>query len=305
MEQNEEWYGWKDIEIPIDLTGDNVTKGSGTWEKEYTYIKVPHGYGYDGYCFLLSSTCVHYGTGKDSWWFSICHDMKIELIYDPELRESGKRYKRYKLTGRELFNNIFKDYEVNFKKEYEERRKREETEKEIKDRKNIGTIVAGRYTGNVYQNKNEKYRSEYALKAYFSGNKTMTYSNKKFDKVRNIKEEFVICENISKYHFLKYEDIINAFLLDIDTHMDICNTLETRLKRKREFSNYHRSLKRVYKEFSVTTNTENIIESHIEYCKGCIEEIKQKLQERVTKLLEIETENLELEEMENEKCIKI
>lgn len=101
MQENEnEWYGWKDIELDSNLIGDTINKGSGIFEKEYTYIKIPAGYGYDGYCFLLSSRCVH------NTYFSICHDMKIELIFDPELRENGKKYKRYSLVGRELNNRI-------------------------------------------------------------------------------------------------------------------------------------------------------------------------------------------------------
>lgn len=87
MENNLNWSGWRNIEISNELIGDTVEKGSGYWKKEYTYINIPTGYGYDGYIFLLSNNCVHDNFGNEHLWFSyfsICHDMKIELIYNPE-----------------------------------------------------------------------------------------------------------------------------------------------------------------------------------------------------------------------------
>ena len=111
-----DWIGWKDISLDDDLIGETITKGSGMWQKDYVYIKIPKGYGYDNYCFLLSAKCVHISNDKKAYgsYFSIAHNMDIELIYDPDMREAGKKYKRYKLKGYELFDSIFDGYELNF-----------------------------------------------------------------------------------------------------------------------------------------------------------------------------------------------
>lgn len=133
--QEKKWYGWKDIEIDKELIGDTIEKGSGVWVKEYCYINIPDGHGYDNYSFLLSANCVHYAIKKESHsYFSIADDMNIELVYNPEKRETEKRYKRYKMTGYELFENIFKEYEINFKEASRIRLEKERLEKEKREK---------------------------------------------------------------------------------------------------------------------------------------------------------------------------
>lgn len=283
MKEAEEWYGWKDVRIPSSLVGDCVTKGTGRWEKDYTYIKIPQGFGYDGYCFLLSSACVH--LGSDYWWFSICHDMRIELIYDVELREDGKRYKRYKLSGRELYDTVFKEYEVNFKKESDEREAKKQAAKEKHDKSTMGKIVCAMYEGNFYPDDNLKYLRDFSYKAYFIGYNASTYCNHKFDKVRNVKVNFVVFENISKYHFLQYETIINAYLSDFSMYMDMIHSLEKRLNRLQSFRHSSKAVIRSYPEVFVSTGLEDIVNNHISLCKQSIEDIKIRLHDRIEDLL--------------------
>jgi hypothetical protein len=204
------WYGWKDISIPNNLIGETIKKGSGIFEKEYTYINIPPGYGYDNYCFLLSSSIVHESSNGKEHWFSICHDMKIELFYSPDAREEGKRYKRYKLTGYELFENIFDSYETDFIADMVAREKKKAEEKEKRDKKTYGKIVCGIYKGNVYSELDPRYRSENIVKAYFYTGSS--YSNSKFSKVQNVKREFVIAENVSKQTYIELEELLNKSL---------------------------------------------------------------------------------------------
>lgn len=285
MSETDDWYGWKDIKVSCSLIGDSIKKGSGGWEKEYTYIKIPHGYGYDNYCFLLSSACVHYSASEDYWWFSVCHDMKIELIYDVELREQGKRYKRYKLSGRELFNTVFKDYEVNFAKESEEKAKKDKAMKEQKDKSVKGQIVCAKYRGNFHSFGDVHYRRDTCFKAYFMGYNNSTYCNHQYDKVRNVKVEFVIFDNISKHEFFQYETIINAYLSDFDMYMGMLQSLEDRLRRIDTIRHANKAVIRANQEFLVTTGLEDIVENHILFCKQSIDDIKIRLHDRIEDLL--------------------
>lgn len=276
MEKTESFWYWKDIMISHNLVGETIKKGNGKWEKEYTYIKIPPNNGYDNYCFLLSDSLVHYSPARNKWWFSICFDMQIQLIYDPELRECGKKYKRYKLSGIELFEQIFKNYEVSFKTECIEREKKRVSEKEKRDRANTGEIVCGRYTGNVYSGKQPKYRSEDTLKAFFTNDKNSAFSNSRFDKVKNVNVEFVVFKGISKYHFGLYEDIINAYLRDIDMYKKMCETLKVRINNK----------------YKVVTKTEDIVLAQYEHCEQSIEETRKRLRERIEIMLKNEKENI-------------
>ena len=279
MQENEkEWYGWKDIELDSNLIGDTINKGSGIFEKEYTYIKIPAGYGYDGYCFLLSSRCVH------NTYFSICHDMKIELIFDTELREKGKKYKRYSLDGRELFNNIFESYEANFIEEYIERAKKQQEEKEKSDKKKIGRCVCGLYRGNnsLFDSDN-RYMPEDSYKAFFQLKDGSRFANKKFQKIENVKVIFEICASISKYEFDRCEDIINAYLKDFQEYYDTIKKLEKKLEVKR-YSRYSKSEMKYNPSVLVKTNLDDITEQIIAANKKAMNTVQERLQERLSEL---------------------
>lgn len=268
MEEELKWYGWKDITVPRKLIGETFTRGSGTWQKEYTYIFIPKGYGYDNYCFLLADSLVHlYSGNSDEYWFSICHDMKIELFYSPEHREEGKKYKRYKLTGYQLFEEIFDEYETNFAWESAERLRKEQEKKDKRDKKNMGTVICGQYTGNVYGSIYNEYQYQDYLTSFFKS-EGGAYSNKKFNKVQNVKREFKIME-MSKYHFLEYEDIINAYLNEYEMYKKMYDQLNTYLDRPKK----------------IVTKTEDIAKEQAAYCKKAMEEVKQRLQKRITVLL--------------------
>lgn len=286
MEENKFWL-WKDIRISIEYIGDTIKKGSGVWEKEYTYIKIPKGYNYDNYCFLLSDNCVHINIKGESY-FSLNSGMKLELIYDPEKRKEGSKYPRYKLTGEELFEQVFKDYEVNFAKEYEERAKKEATEKEKKDRAIKGSIVCGLYTGNVYCGVEPKYNSDYVFKAYFKGNDYSTYYSSKFQKVQNVDVKFVVMENVSRYHFLQYEDIINSYLAEIYLLTEVQEKLHHRYMCKTDMQTKSRMPKWEQKRYCAKMDTADVFKELLNNTEKCIEEIKEKLQKHILALLEQE-----------------
>lgn len=270
------WIGWKDISLENDLIGETVSKGKDIWKKDYTYIKTPKGYGYDNYCFLLSSNCVH------SSYFSICDDMNIELVYDPDLREEGKKYKRYKLKGYELFELVFKDYEINFFKESEDRNRMEREERERKDRKKIGRCVCGIYKGNnsIYDT-DLKYKSDFDFKAYFQLENGSRYANKRFDKVENVRVIYEICSGISKYEFNKWEDIINAYLGEFQQYYVTSETLKKKLECNRNYSKVERWL---YPELMVETKLEDITESVLKANEKAWKEVQERLQKRIEKL---------------------
>lgn len=258
---------WKDIVINNELIGEKITKGSGYFEKEYRYIKVPTGYGYDGYVFLLSEKLVNQSSDNNSWWFSICNDMKIELFYDPELREEGKRYNRHKMTGYDIVEKIFKQYEVDFKKECEERLLSKRIAKEKRDKSNIGTVVCGNYTGNFYGNSYNNYNYQNSLSAFFLSS-SGTYSNHMFLKVQNVKHEFVILK-MSKYHFVLYEEIINAYLNEYDMYKNMAVTITKRLAVQRK----------------TVIHTEFIAKEQLDNCLAAMKKVRQLLQERLENLL--------------------
>lgn len=283
MDELLKWYGWKDIRVSGSMIGDTIKKGSGIWEKEYTYIEIPQGYGYDNYCFLLSEKLVHISIEGREWWFSICHDMKIELFYLPEKREDGRKYKRFKMTGYELFENIFKDYEVNFKKEYEKQLKEEREARIKRDKSKIGTIICGIYMGNNYDNGNLKYSKDETLRAFFDSGKA--YSNGKFSKVQNVRKEFVIMENVSKHDFVEMETIINGYLEEYmlykNTRIRVC-----RFAERKEQVKESRTLMKLYPEALVKTDLSDIRDRQITFCDMAMDDIKKRLNERILKLLD-------------------
>jgi len=265
--ESEPKKSWREINIDSEFIGEKITKSSGYYEKEYRYIKIPTGYGYDGYVFLLAESIVGHLSELNLWWFSICDDMKIELFYDPELREPGKRYKRYKITGHELVETVFEAYERNFENECEEQLKAERIAKEKRDKANVGTVICGRYTGNIYGNEYNNYNYQKYLSAFFQS-KSGTYSNHTYQKVQNVKRDFTIME-MTKYHFLRFEDIINAYISEYEMYKNMYDALTKHLELPKK----------------IATDTDSIAEEQLFHCHASMDEIKKKLQERLEKLL--------------------
>lgn len=225
--ENRNWI-WCKILIEGSLIGDEFTTGSGYYERTYCYISIPEGYGYDGYCFKLSVNCIDYNPQTSLYKMSIRHDMRIELMYNPELREPGKRYPRYKMFGEELVAKIFDKYENDllvFLSEEEKRKK----EKQIQlDKECFGRIVCGLYKGNFYDD-DPKYDPDMVYHAYFTSTKGV-YRNSVYEKVRNVKVEFEICENVSRHFFYQQEEQLNRFLATKTMYEDIRAQLDARLQ---------------------------------------------------------------------------
>ena len=184
-----------------DLIGKTIEKGSGWYKKEYVYIKIPKGYGYDNYCFLLSKKCI-----VDNY-IDIAENMNIELIYDNDFREAGKRYARYKFSGKELQEKIFELYEDDC---YAIKEKKH-ADKIKRNKEKLGNCICGIYQGNNSLFDHElKYRKDDFYTAYFRYNNR--YSNQHFSRVENVKVIFSIDIEISKNDFDELEKDINKYL---------------------------------------------------------------------------------------------
>lgn len=222
--------GWKDIELEYDLIGEQFTKGSGMWEKNYRYISIPNGYGYDNYVFMLSEKliCLEPDSNNLSY-FSVCDDMNFELLYNPSLRETGKKYKRYKLSAKELYKKIFEPYESVLEQIKDEAREKINN----RNRSKIGKIICGRYTGNIYGTPYNKYNYQNSFCSFFTMDRHI-FSNNTFEKVQNVQVEFVIIDNISKYDFLRYESLINEYISDYNLYFNMYLQLTIQLNRNGE-----------------------------------------------------------------------
>ncbi len=194
---------WHNIIVGKDLIGECIDKGSGYWKKSYTYINIPDGYyePWNGYCFLLSSSCVWETT------ITLEDDMKIELFMQQHLREDGKRYKRYHVTGKELIDNVFCNYEDTICKAEMNRTIKERQAREKRNRKVIGDIVYGTYVGNSYGDKGD------ITPTYFFQHDGVFF-NAYHSKVRNVCVEYTVFENVSKYFFEKTIDLISTIFSD-------------------------------------------------------------------------------------------
>jgi len=146
--------------------------------------------------------------------------------------------------------------------------KEDQVKKEKRDRTKIGTVICGRYTGNIYSINNVKYRTQNYLTSFFMSD-TYTYSNHMFDKVKNIQREFVIMK-MSKYQFLRFEDIINAYIADYEMYKNMYEGLDERISQAHT---------------DVITKTEDIAEEHAVRCKEAMGEIKNRLNTRLKELL--------------------
>ena len=197
---------WHDIFLDKKYIGETISKGTSYLVKNYTYIHIPDER-YINYTFLLSTRCIHEATSrKDAFMLSIADDMNIELFYHPDFREPGIRYKRYKMTGKELVEDILAPYEENLFQDWVEREKKQKKERDRRNKKVIGNIVYGQYLGNIYNQYDKDSCSHY----YFEHDGI--FYRPPYQKVKNIKVEQVIFENVSKYLFDAWSPVLSDFL---------------------------------------------------------------------------------------------
>lgn len=177
--------GWDYFEIGKDLVGEPVKSGEGFYAHERQFITLPANEAYvAGYGFYISSRLA----GDD--YIRLPDDYNVVLQMSPGAREPGKRYKRYKLTGREIKDSVFLPYRL--------KRDEEEMAKEIarnkRNEKVMGKIVYGQYEGNQYGDYGDLF------KAYFFCN-GKRYYNYMHEKVANVRVDFVVIEDVSKRLF--------------------------------------------------------------------------------------------------------
>jgi len=105
---------WETVILEPALKGEMFTSGSGYYEKEYVYIKIPVSEKYDNYCFAISAKLVDDVSQPELLYINLCMEAEYVLQKAPEHREDGKRYKRYKMTGKELYETVLEAYEDDF-----------------------------------------------------------------------------------------------------------------------------------------------------------------------------------------------
>lgn len=189
---------WDSFDLKKDLIGEPLKSGDGFYQRESRFITLPENDVYEsGYGFYMSSKLVNDREGH----ISLPDDYKIDLQMSPAAREQGKRYKRFKLTGREIKEAVFFP-------DAKRREEAEEAKRKEHDRRNsrvIGRIVYGCYQGNRYGDLPD-YRPDYF---FFNGNR---YYNQKHEKVLNVEEVFTVMDGVSKYFFERMVDTIKERL---------------------------------------------------------------------------------------------
>ena len=129
---------WDDYRLGKEYIGETIDQGFGYSQN---FITLPENHVYDsGYGFFISSKLA------SEEEISLPDDYKVELIMNPELREEGKRYKRYKISGLELKEQVLEPYmDVLLEKQIKAQK-----EKDRRNKKVMGNIVYGYYKGSIY-----------------------------------------------------------------------------------------------------------------------------------------------------------
>lgn len=203
---------WIEVILSKELLGERFVSGTGFYEKEYVYINIPDSDKYNHYCFQISAKLVDDKTDTDRLYLSFHSEAKFVLQKSREYRNGKKRYKRYELTGKELYAEVLEACEDTFlnelyKKEEEKIRMRKAREKRI-----MGKIVYGKYTGNNYGYVADEYNS-----FFFKNIESSTYFNSIYEKVSNVEVIYCIDELVSKDFFRenvsKLHEKLNKWLL--------------------------------------------------------------------------------------------
>lgn len=181
---------WDEFYIDKSLVGERVESG-----RDYRgnplyvshFILLPPNNVYaTGYGFYLSAKLVDEEDGH----IKLSDDYKVELQMSPSAREPDKRYKRYKLSGAEIKEQVFTPFA-------EIEAQREKAKAEARDKRNrrvMGSIVYGKYTGNHYGDQGDLSCDYF----FFNGSR---YYSRCHEKVSNVRVSFTVIENASKYFF--------------------------------------------------------------------------------------------------------
>lgn len=222
----EKWTGWRDVYVAREMIGGTVEKG-GEWQEEmFRYIRVPYGYNYDDYVFLVSEKYVRVDIDR-KWYFCIRSYETIELFYDPQKCKPGKKYKRYKMTGYELYERLFENYEGIYLDECEEMRKLL-TSPEDSKRTDLGVAVCGVFCGNICENDDDEELHFPKFSAFFRSN-AGTFSNSEHRGTRKVNCVFEIME-MSKQEFIELENVMNDYIADFGLLINMELLLEHSLK---------------------------------------------------------------------------
>lgn len=198
---------WDDYRLGKEYIGETIDKGFGYSQN---FITLPENQVYDsGYGFFISSKLA------SEEEISLPDDYKVELIMNTELREEGKRYKRYKISGLELKEQVLETYmDVLLEKQIKAQK-----EKDRRNKKVMGNIVYGYYKGSIYAPAD-------LLSTYFFVHDGIFY-NREHQKVRNVTVEFTVMENVSKYF---YDRIVSVLRIEMADWLIISKSIE-QLKR--------------------------------------------------------------------------
>lgn len=198
---------WENVILDPVLLGETFTSGSGYYEKEYTYIRIPVSEKYEHYCFALSSKLVDVESDPEQLYITLCMAAEYILQKDPEYRETGKRYKRYKLTGQELYESVLEVCEDDFLRKTWQNRESKEKERAKREKRIKGYIVYGHYKGNTYGDK-----GDLAANYFFENKQTGTYFNQYHERVSNVQVQYRINKKISKHFFRSNMNVLHEKL---------------------------------------------------------------------------------------------
>lgn len=191
---------WQLVSLNPALKGETFTSGSGYYEKEYIYINIPTSDKYDHYCFAISTKLVDAESSPDFLYINLCLDAEYTLQKALEYRGEGKRYKRYKMCGKELYEAILEECEDDYFKQWQQDTQRKEQNRIKRENKVMGHIVYGHYKGNTYGQ-----WADISETFFFENTETKTYFNKHHDKVSNVVVKYRIEKPVSKAYFREIE----------------------------------------------------------------------------------------------------
>lgn len=192
---------WKNIKIEDKLIGQPIENNLGL---VYCFITLPENDLYEnGYGFFISNKLMC----EDS--ILISDDFKVELQMNPVLRDAKKRYKRFKLFGKELMETILLPHMAKLEAKLEAEKARKEAERNRRNKKVFGRIVYGRYLGNTYGEDGDS-----TCDVYFVRNGIYYNGRDNHEKVENVKIKFVIADNASKYDYEQRVDFLRERIKD-------------------------------------------------------------------------------------------
>ena len=192
---------WHNIKFNKKLIGDPVANDFG---RAYCFVSLPKNNSFpEGYGFLISDTLI------TEEGILLSDDYNVELKMNPTLREGNKRYKRFKLDGKELMETILFPYITELEAELKAEEERKEAERNKRNQKTLGRVVYGKYLGNRY---GEEADTSYDF--YFVRNGVYYNGQGKHEKVENVKVDFVVANNASKFDYEQNVGVLRECMKD-------------------------------------------------------------------------------------------